>query len=541
MPRSNPSRPRRRNRWRPLSPEELQAQAAEQRNQGGHPLPWHPHPTLVALQDRLQLVDDCWNLLDGANGQSRRGLYLPQGSKEPETAYRQRLANARPSGFFRDALRTYAGMLASVQWRDLPVSLAGVLSDVDGLGTDLGVFLFLADLLVLRDGGALVLVLPAEHRWPSEGHRQEAIRRGDRLSLPRLALVPRRDCLDWQLANGDGRPQRIRWRERCSQALGPVQGLGLTETPTPGAVPQLAGGVAVHLLGTGSPLDQPDDPEGWIYREALLQHGGLQFSSYRAVASSTEPAGYRAERIGKPLVLQGQQQLPSVWYAADGAAFGEGDLPHLGLANQYLNHYRLKSDYEDLLSRCALPVGVRTGLVDQFGYQRDEDGAGRQPEQLTLSTSTFMDLPEGADFQWKEIQAQSLAEHRAYLTLLDETMHRDALVPTQNRGAGRSDSEISLCAGQAYALLQSLATQKSSIFSSLLGHWCRQSGEALAPGAGISLSVTPMTPPVRPQPSVAEWLELEARGVISRDELRQQLAISAAPGQVNPVGLGALP
>jgi len=533
LPRSNPCRPRRRNRWRALSPDELQAQAAEQRAQGGGgPWPWQPHPTLVALQDRLQLVADCWNLLDGTGGQSRRGLYLPQGSKEPETAYRQRLANARPSGFFRDALRTYAGMLASVQWHELPASLAGVLSDVDGLGTDLGVFLFLADLLVLRDGGALVLLLPAEHRWPSEGHRQEAIRRGDRLSLPRLALVPRRDCLDWQLANGDGLPQRIRWRERCNQPS-----LGQAKS----AEPQPVGGMAVHLLGPGSPLEQPEAPEGWIYREALLQPGGLQFSSYRAVASTGEPAGYRAERIGRPLVLPGQQLLPAVWYAADGAAFGEGDLPHLGLANQYLNHYRLKSDYEDLLSRCALPVGVRTGLVDQFGYQRDEDGAGRQPEQLTLSTSTFMDLPEGADFQWKEIRAQSLAEHRAYLTLLDETMHRDALVPTQNRGAGRSDSEISLCAGQAYALLQSLATQKSSIFSSLLVHWCRQSGETLAPGAGISLSVTPMTPPVRPQPSVAEWLELEARGVISRGELRQQLAISAAPGQVNPVGQGALP
>ncbi len=525
------SRNRSRNQWLLLSPSEEQARASAK----GGPLlqPWREHDTLRGLQDRLQLVADCWNLLDGTGGQSRRGLYLPQGSKEPEAAYRQRLANARPSGFFRDALRTYAGMLASVHWRELPGSLAGVLSDVDGLGTDLGVFLFLADLLVLRDGGSLVLVLPAEHRWPSEGHRQEAIRRGDRLSLPRLALVPRRDCLDWQLTNGDGLPVRIRWRERCSQ--------GKAQAKSQGSDTQQAGGVAVHLLGPGSPLEQPDDPEGWIYREALLQLGGLQFSSYRAVASTGEPAGYRAERIGRPLVLPGQQLLPAVWYAADGAAFGEGDLPHLGLANQYLNHYRLKSDYEDLLSRCALPVGVRTGLVDQFGYQRDEDGAGRQPEQLTLSTSTFMDLPEGADFQWKEIRAQSLAEHRSYLTLLDETMHRDALVPTQNRGAGRSDTEISLCAGQAYALLQSLATQKSSIFSSLLGHWCRHSGETLAPGAGISLSVTPMTPPVRPQPSVAEWLELEARGVISRDELRQQLAISAAPGQVNPVGQGALP
>ena len=48
---------------------------------------------------------------------SHYGAWLPQGSKEPEVAYRQRLANARPNGFFRDALRTYAGMLASVQWR----------------------------------------------------------------------------------------------------------------------------------------------------------------------------------------------------------------------------------------------------------------------------------------------------------------------------------------------------------------------------------------------------------------------------------------
>ena len=51
---------------------------------------------------------------------SHYGAWLPQGRKEPEAAYRQRLANARPSGCFFDALRTYAGMLASVQWPTLP-------------------------------------------------------------------------------------------------------------------------------------------------------------------------------------------------------------------------------------------------------------------------------------------------------------------------------------------------------------------------------------------------------------------------------------
>jgi len=41
-----------------------------------------------------------------------------------------------------------------------PDSLSRVLPDIDGCGTDLGLFLFLADLLALRDGGFLILLLP---------------------------------------------------------------------------------------------------------------------------------------------------------------------------------------------------------------------------------------------------------------------------------------------------------------------------------------------------------------------------------------------
>ena len=160
---------------------------------------WHLHPTLSALQPSLQITADCWALLAAPDGSSRKEHYLPKGEREPDTAYRKRLEAARPSGFFRDALRTYAGMLSRGSWISLPASLTSVLTDVDGRGTDLGVFLAAADLLVLRDGGALVLVLPPEHSWPSEGDRQEALRRGDRLSLPRLQLVPRANCLNWEL------------------------------------------------------------------------------------------------------------------------------------------------------------------------------------------------------------------------------------------------------------------------------------------------------------------------------------------------------
>ena len=116
--------------------------------------PWAPNPTLQALQPSLQLTADCWALLAAPDGSSRKEQYLPKGEREPETAYRKRLDAARPSGFFRDALRTYAGMLSRGSWISLPDSLSSVLTDVDGRGTDLGVFLAAADMLVLRDGAA---------------------------------------------------------------------------------------------------------------------------------------------------------------------------------------------------------------------------------------------------------------------------------------------------------------------------------------------------------------------------------------------------
>ena len=49
-------------------------------------MPWPLHPALAALLPRLDLVQDCWQLLDG-----RRAHYLPRGEREPESAYRRRL------------------------------------------------------------------------------------------------------------------------------------------------------------------------------------------------------------------------------------------------------------------------------------------------------------------------------------------------------------------------------------------------------------------------------------------------------------------
>ena len=162
-------------------------------NPGSPPeIPVPIHPSLLAILPRLQLVHDCWDLLN-----NQKEYYLPRGEREPDSAYKRRIDAALLSGFFRDALRTFAGMLTASHWRELPPSLQAVVSDVDGLGTDLGVFLERADLLVLRDCAALIAVTPPEHLWPSAGDYAQALRQGDRASLPKLQLIERADLLNW--------------------------------------------------------------------------------------------------------------------------------------------------------------------------------------------------------------------------------------------------------------------------------------------------------------------------------------------------------
>jgi len=453
-------------------------------------LPISLHQALAALLPRLQLVQDCWHLLSG-----RREHYLPRGEREPESAYRRRVEAALPSGFFRDALRTFAGMLASSHWRELPVSLQAVISDVDGCGTDLGVFLEAADLLVLRDGAALVGVIPPVHLWPSEGDRQQALRNGDRLSLPRLLLIERGDVLLWQLPGNHALPDAITWRERRPNAPNPT-----TDTPSAHDSPLHPWQYLTASLGA-------DDPGG----------AGMDLSTKTLVADPQVPSGWRTQRLDQRH-YRGINQLPAIWYASHGAAFGEGELPHLGLAHQYLNQFRCQSDYQELLYRTALPVGVRTGVAGPMG-------SSSASEPVVLGPNSVIDLPEGASFQFVEIQARSLAEHRAWLESLDQGMRRDALIPAAAQGAPRTAMEISMAASQAYALLQSQAIQKASMFSSLLQHWCAITGEPLPvqEGPALTVEISPLAPAPKPQPTVSEMLQLQERGIISEQALRQWL------------------
>lgn len=108
-------------------------------------------------------------------------------------------------------------------------------------------------------------------------------------------------------------------------------------------------------------------------------------------------------------------------------------------------------------------------------------------------------------------------------------MRRDALIPAGGQGPARTELEISLTAGQSFAVLQSLAGQKSSMLSTLLRQWTRLTGEKLSDAPACSVEICPLVPPRKPQPSVQEWLVLHEWGVIDGAELRQQLGL----GEIN--------
>ena len=114
-----------------------------------------PHPERTAA-----LPAYLCRLVAAPDGSSSMLHYQPKGEREPDTAYRKRSDAADSSGFFRDALSTDAGMLSRGSWITFPASLSAVLTEVGGRSTNLCAFLAAAELLLLRDGAGLVLMLP---------------------------------------------------------------------------------------------------------------------------------------------------------------------------------------------------------------------------------------------------------------------------------------------------------------------------------------------------------------------------------------------
>lgn len=115
-------------------------------------------PELVRILPQLELALDCWTLLNDAGRGDAKAKYLQQEPAEPAAAYQSRLNRATYAPMYRDAIKSYAGLLGRFQMVQVPTSLETYKNDVDLQGSSIQSFLTLCDEHALRDGGTFVMV-----------------------------------------------------------------------------------------------------------------------------------------------------------------------------------------------------------------------------------------------------------------------------------------------------------------------------------------------------------------------------------------------
>ena len=174
-------------------------------------LPSYKHPDYVSLQLLLTLLSDCYNGLQGRkikNGHvigSVKEDYLPKAQKEPEKAYRARVAKSVFDNKIRPIIDSNAGLLTVFDVSGLPPSLADTEDNVDLMGSSFKSFVLSANIMALRDRCCYILTMEDAPQSTEGSERTLA----DDIESPRRPywkLIDRRNIINWRLKYIGGRP-----------------------------------------------------------------------------------------------------------------------------------------------------------------------------------------------------------------------------------------------------------------------------------------------------------------------------------------------
>ncbi len=398
------------------------------------------HPGLEEVAADLEMVRDCWDLLRGV-----KAKYLPQEQKEPQRAYKGRVMRSKYPSFYRDGIIGFAGALSRWSLRSAPLSFEEAQDNIDGQGTSLKAFTLQADALVLRDQGCLLLVDMPAGKVDNRGDERLMGRR------PLLTMAERSAVLNWQTETIAGRevPVAVTVREFHEVKDGRY---GVKLEPL----------YRVMTGGTWQLLRLVEGKGRGNWREEVVKEG--------------EFLGAGGEPLKAP---------PVIWYpGAIGQGFGRGLLMLQNLAELSLAWYRKDSDQEELLHKCALPVGVRKGVPAVTG----PDGQMRSMP-LEIGPNSIVDIPSAdGDFDWKEISGSSLSLRQQSLEHLEGLMDRQTLAfLLSNATTDRTATEAVLASAQLTASLAGVAEAKASAMQSVMALWAEMSGEELPPDAGLEM------------------------------------------------------
>ena len=428
-------------------------------------------PELVRLLPQLEQAWDCWTLMNGQGLGEAKGKYLHREPAEPEGAYKARMDRSTYSPIYRDAIRSYAGLLSRFNLIDAPASLEANQSNVDLQGSSIQSFMTMIDELALRDGGTYVMV----DMMPENGADNFFDQMNDGRH-PYFISVKRSEVINWHVGYDKGRETVERVTVRQLRAV---------------RDPEAAFGSKVEP----------------IYY--VLTPGKVE--SFRLVKSDASRwANQKIDEVNTSLPI-----IPLVWYGATTSRFAQGDLPMDGLADLSIQHFQMRSDLGELLHKCAMPVPVRKGAPI---------GPDGQPAPLILGPNTAVDLSaEGGDFSFAEPSGKSLERHQDEIKHVEELMDRSSLNFLYGANV-KTATEASLRASQVASSVSALIRNKTSMFGTLLRLWAWYSGEQsqVTKESGIAINDSLINKPLGAS-EMAQLVNLYTNDLLSKRTVLDEL------------------
>jgi hypothetical protein len=429
-------------------------------------------PELLALMPQLEQAYDCWTLLNSGGRGAAKEKYLHREPAEPTGAYRARLDRATYAPIYRDSIRSYAGLLSRFQVMDAPTSLEKADANVDLQGSSLQSFLNHTDELALRDGGTFVMVDMMPER-PGDANFFDQMNDGRQ---PYFISIKRADVINWKVSY--------------------ERGLETVEQ------------VTVRMLKA------MPDPEG-KYGNVVVPCYYVLTPGLVEVFRLEKTAASRYENVKIDEIQTSLPIVPLVWYGATSSRFAQGDLPMDGLADLSVQHFQMRSDLNELLHKCAMPVPVRKGAPI---------GPDGKPAPLILGPNTAVDLSaDGGDFNFAEPSGKSLERHQQEIKHVEELMDRSSLNFLYGANV-KTATEASLRASQVSSSVQGLIRNKISSFNTLLRLWAWYAGEQsqITKESGLAMNDSLITKPLEAS-EMAQLVNLYSNNLLSRRTVLDEL------------------
>jgi Domain of unknown function (DUF4055) len=428
-------------------------------------LPSFLHPDYLHFQDDLRLVNDVWSDLKGCIP-----FYIRREHKEPTKAYQDRLERSQFDNRFEPAIRGHAGLLSAFNLEDnVAATIRNNIENIDNQGNDIYTFFTEADQMVLRDGwcGIFVDFPPIDPAINSQADFLESDRK------PYLVAIDRRNILNWQLRTIAGKPEltQVTLREIRLEKVGRF----------------------------GSRLN--------VYYRVLSP--GI-FQVYQLI-----PTQQDWQLI---LVDQGETSIdfiPLVCYSVSESALFQAKPPLINLARLNIEHFQKRSQLNEVLRKCNLPVPVRKGLIKSMADLKNAP-------PVTIGPNSALDIPSDGDFYFAEPSGSAIASTKQDIADLEMAMDRVSLAFLAGGESDKTATEVLLNSAQTSANLKGMAGRKQSAIQQVFDYWVQYTGEGN--GGNIAIDDSILQLPLSPE-QVNRLESLAQTGFISQETLLYQLKL----------------